>query len=66
MAKSATLGLDGFCQKFLIWQDENGATHLSFNDLIALARRQGVSVPPVLRVINFRLNSVFEEALEAP
>lgn len=65
MAKATTLGLDGFCQKFLIWQDENGVTHLSFNDLIALARRQGVPVPLVLRVIDFRLNSVFEGALEA-
>ncbi len=65
MAKAPTLGLDGFCQKFLIWQDENGVTHLSFNDLIALARRQGLSIPPVLRVIDFRLNSVFTEALEA-
>lgn len=66
MANAATLGLDGFCQKFLIWQDENGVTRLSFNDLIALARRQELSIPLVLRVIDFRLNSVFEKALEAP
>ena len=64
MSDAPTLGLDGFCQKFLIWQDENGATHLSFNNLLALARRQQVSVPLVLRVVDFRLNSVFEEALE--
>ncbi len=63
MAGSPTLGLDGFCQKFLIWQDEQGQVHLSFNDLIALARRQDVDVALALRVINFRLNSVFDEAL---
>lgn len=65
MAGAPTLGLDGFCQKFLIWQDKDGVTRLSFNDLLALARRQGVSIPPVLRVVDFRLNSVFGKALEA-
>ncbi|WP_170287220.1 DUF302 domain-containing protein [Halioglobus maricola] len=65
MAKSPTLGLDAFCQKFLIWQDQAGVVRLSFNDLLALARRQQVSIAPALRVINFRLNKVFEEALLA-
>ena len=66
MAEAVTLGLDGFCQKFLIWQDENGVTHLSFNDRIALAKRQDVTVPLALRVINYRLTSLFEEALAQP
>ena len=65
MARAPTLGLDGFCQKFLIWQDEKGVTRLSFNDLLALARRQEASIPLVLRVIDYRLNSVFEDALSA-
>lgn len=63
MAEAPTLGLDGFCQKFLIWQDEAGVTFLSFNDLLALAKRQGLSIPLALRVIDFRLKAVFEEAL---
>ncbi len=63
MAGSPTLGLDGFCQKFLIWQDDNGAVHLSFNDLLALAKRPQVPIAPALRVIDFRLGKVFGDAL---
>ncbi|WP_439108066.1 DUF302 domain-containing protein [Congregibacter sp.] len=65
MASAPTLGLDAFCQKFLIWQDEEGVTHLSFNDLLALAERQGVSKATALRVINFRLKKIFGDALAA-
>jgi uncharacterized protein (DUF302 family) len=64
MAGAPTLGLDAFCQKFLIWQDNDGATFLSFNDLLVLADRQGVKKSPALRVVNFRLKKTFSEALE--
>ena len=63
MKSAQTLGLDGFCQKFLVWQDASGQTFLSFNDLPALAKRQGVGVSLPLRVIDYRLSSVFEDAL---
>ena len=43
MASAPTLGLDAFCQKLLIWQDEKGMVHVTFNDLLAHAERQGVS-----------------------
>lgn len=65
MADAVTLGLDGFCQKFLVWEDEQGVVHLSFNDLLVLADRQQVPKRLPLRVVNFRLNSVFSEALAA-
>jgi uncharacterized protein (DUF302 family) len=65
MAKAPTLGLDGFCQKLLVWQNETGAVNASFNDLLALAERQGVPKSPALRVINHRLVSTFESALES-
>ena len=65
MASAPTLGLDGFCQKFLIWEGEDGKVRLSFNDLIALAERQNAEVAVPLRIINYRLNSVFTEALSA-
>lgn len=64
MAKAPTLGLDAFCQKLLVWQDETGAVRASFNDLLAVAERQGVPKSPALRVINHRLTSTFESALE--
>jgi uncharacterized protein (DUF302 family) len=64
MSKAPTLGLDAFCQKFLIWQDETEQTYLSFNDLLALAERQNVGKSAPLRVINYRLNKIFTAALE--
>lgn len=65
MAKAPTLGLDAFCQKLLVWQDETGEVKASFNDLLALAERQQVRKSPALRVINHRLTSTFETALES-
>lgn len=63
MSNAQTLGLDAFCQKFLIWQDNDDQVHLSFNNLLDLAERQQVSKSVALRVINYRLNKVFKEAL---
>lgn len=63
MAAAPTLGLDGFCQKFLVWQDAEGNNYLSFNDLLALAERQGALKTIALRVINFRLKETFSDAL---
>jgi len=63
MAESPTLGLDGFCQKFLIWEGSSGRISLSFNDLLVLADRQGVKKSLALRVINYRLNKTFGDAL---
>ena len=65
MADAPTLGLDAFCQKLLVWQDEFGAVSVSFNDLLAIAERQEVSKSLALRVINRRLSSTFEAALES-
>jgi uncharacterized protein (DUF302 family) len=64
MASAPTLGLDAFCQKLLIWQDEEGTVHVTFNDLLALAERQKVSGGMPLRVINRRLRETFSKALE--
>jgi uncharacterized protein (DUF302 family) len=64
MSAAPTLGLDGFCQKFLIWQADNQQVYLSFNNLLALAERQEVKKSIALRVIDFRLNKVFRTALE--
>ena len=64
MAKAPTLGLDAFCQKLLVWEDAAGTVRVSFNDLLALADRQGVPKSLALRVINRRLKATFSEALE--
>lgn len=64
MASAPTLGLDAFCQKLLIWEDVDGHVHVTFNDLLALAERQGVSKGIPLRVINWRVKDTFTEALK--
>lgn len=65
MAEAPTLGLDAFCQKLLVWQDETGAVRASFNDLLAIAERQGAPKNLALRVINRRLAATFGDALAA-
>ena len=52
-------------QKFLLLQDEEGQTYLSFNDLMALVEGQDASKSVALRVMNFRLNKTFGDALAA-
>jgi uncharacterized protein (DUF302 family) len=62
MAAAPTLGLDAFCPKLLIWQGADGRVRVSFNDLLALAERQGVGLNIPLRVVDSRLSSTFEAA----
>ncbi len=64
MMAAPTLGLDAFCQKLMIWQDEGGIVHVTFNDLLALADRQNVPEGLPLRVINRRLKATFSAAVE--
>lgn len=64
MSEAPTLGLDAFCQKLAIWEDEAGQVHVSFNDLLALAERQEVTINVALRVINKRMKSTFESAVQ--
>lgn len=63
MADAPILGLDGFCQKLLVWQDGDGAVHATFNDLVALAERQHATVSLPLRHVNRRIRSTLEGAL---
>jgi uncharacterized protein (DUF302 family) len=64
MSTAPTLGLDAFCQKFLVWQDGAGNSYLSYNDLLDSADRQGARKNIALRVIDYRLGSTFDKALE--
>lgn len=63
MESAPTLGLDAFCQKLLIWQDAEGTVHVTFNDLLVLAERQGVSGGVPLRLINRRSRETCATAL---
>ena len=63
MRNAPTLGLDAFCQKLLVWEDDQQMVHLGFNDLLRVAERQDVGKSIPLRVIAFRLKRIFTKAL---
>ena len=62
MASAPTLGLDAFCQKFMIWEGEDGKVRLSYNDLLALATRQNIRSLP-LKIIMRQINHTFEPSV---
>jgi uncharacterized protein (DUF302 family) len=64
MVSGPTLGLDAFCQKFMVWEGEDGKVRLSYNDLLALAERQQVRSLR-LQVITRRIEHTFEPAVVA-
>lgn len=64
MAKFPKLGLDAFCQKILVYEDEKGDVRILFNDIVALAKlHYGTSEKPH-EVINGRLFKTFEGAVK--
>lgn len=64
MKSAPSLGLDAFCQKMLIWQDNEGKTHVTFNNLLEIATRQEVSGGIALMVINRRIKKTFTDSLK--
>ena len=55
MSEYPRLGLDAFCQKLLVLEDEQGAVMLHFNDIVALAELHYGSSNKPQAVINQRL-----------
>lgn len=63
MVSSPKLGLDAFCQKLLIYENESGETTVAFNDIPAFAELYyGNSTKPQ-QVINERLKATFSNAI---
>ena len=58
-----TMGLDGFPQKILIWED-NGQVKMAYNDLLVLSDRQDTSKGLAIRVVQYRINSTFEPVFQ--
>ena len=64
MAEFPTIGLDAFCQKLLVYEGEDGATVVLFNDIAALARlHYGRTIEPHA-LLNQRLTATFEAAID--
>ena len=63
MAKFPKLGLDAFCQKLLVYEDDEGKVRVIFNDITKMAElHYGTSAEPH-KVINGRLATTFEGAI---
>lgn len=63
MAEFPSLGLDAFCQKLLVYEDEAGQVQVIFNEIAALAElHYGRSAPPN-HMLDQRLTSTFAQAL---
>lgn len=63
MQDEPQLGLDAFCQKLLVWEDDAGVVHASFNDLLVLAEREGLDANLALGHVNGRVRDTLEASL---
>ena len=63
MMTSPKIGLDAFCQKLLVYQNDNGEVWVAYNDIVAFAELYyGTSTKPQ-QMINQRLKMTFTKAV---
>jgi len=55
MADAPELGLDQFCQKIAVWEDDSGV-HVAHNDIAWQSARRGKGMTFARRMVRFRLN----------
>ena len=65
MREFPAIGLDAFCQKLLVYQDETGAVQVIYNDIAALAQLHYGRAAPPHHGLNQRLTATFRAALAA-
>lgn len=64
MAEYPKLGLDAFCQKLLVFEDDQGQLKVAFNDIVAFAKlHYGGSNGPQ-KIINGRLKKTISTAIK--
>jgi len=66
MAEFPQLGLDAFCQKVLVYEDEDGAVKVIFNNIAAMAQLHYGSSADAHAGIDGRLIKTFEAAVLKP
>lgn len=64
MADYPAIGLDAFCQKLLVYEDEGGKTVILFNDIKALAELYYASSIKPHEMLNQRLTATFSDAIK--
>lgn len=64
MMTSPKIGLDAFCQKLLVYENEQGEVWVAFNDIVAFAQLYYQSSTKPQQMINSRLKQTFTKALK--
>ena len=63
MATSPKIGLDAFCQKLLVFENEAGEVWIAYNDIVAFAKLYYQSSTKPQQMINQRLKMTFTKAV---
>jgi uncharacterized protein (DUF302 family) len=64
MAEYTAIGLDAFCQKLLVYEDEGGVVQVLYNDIAALAQLHYGTTAPPHQALNARLKETFLSAVK--
>jgi uncharacterized protein (DUF302 family) len=62
MAESPRLGLDAFCQKLLVFEDDQQQIRVAFNDIVSFATLHYGRNNAPQEVVNSRLDAAFRTA----
>ena len=63
MVSSPKIGLDAFCQKLLVYENEAGEVWIAYNDIVAFAELYYQSSTKPQQMINQRLKMTFKKAV---
>ena len=63
MVTSPKIGLDAFCQKLLVYENENGEVWIAYNDIVAFANLYYQTSTKPQQMINQRLKMTFSKAV---
>jgi len=66
MAEYPRLGLDAFCQKLLVYEDDSGQVRVLFNSIAALAQLHYGEAAKPHRMLDKRLSETFAAAIARP
>ena len=66
MMTSPKIGLDAFCQKLLVYENENDEVWIAYNDIIAFAKLYYQTSTKPQQMINQRLKMTFTKAVTIP
>lgn len=64
MMNSPRIGLDAFCQKLLVYEDDKGQILIAFNDIVAFANLYYQKSSKPQKLINQRLIATFNKAIK--